>query len=124
MAAEHFQDHVFRAHPVRQRAREPYAPDFGHIDVERLSLHGQRHLHASRPDGQHADGAGGGGMAVGPEQRFARLSEPLLMQRVTHAISRAAVPDAETLTRAEQEQMIVLILRIFLQKVVVHVLDG
>ena len=43
------------------------------------------------------------GVAVGAQQRFARLAESLLVNRMTDAVAGPAKPDAEALGRRFQE---------------------
>lgn len=61
-------------------------------------------------------------MAVGSEQSLPRFSETFLVNRVTHAVARPAVPNTEALAGTVQEQMIVRILVVFLDEVVIDVL--
>ena len=61
-------------------------------------------------------------MAVGTEQRLPRLAEALLVYRMADAVSCTAVPEAEPLGGAEQEQVVVRVLEVHLDQVVIHVL--
>ena len=61
-------------------------------------------------------------MAVGAGQSLPRFSETFLVNRVTHAIARPAVPDTEAPAGTVQEQVIVRILMVFLDEVVIHIL--
>ena len=124
VAAQHLEDHVFGAHPIWQPAGELHPPDLGHGREKCLARHGQRHFQSAGSDGQHAQCAARRSVAVGAEERSARLAEVLLVARVAHAISRPGIPHAETLARAAQEQVVIGILVIRLDDVVVDVLDA
>src|SRR4051794_26874764 len=95
MTAEHLQHDVFGADPLREFADETNSPDLGRHQIERLAGHGQRYFQAPRPNGKHADRAGGRSMTVGPQQRLAGPAEAFLMDRVADAVARRTVPKAE-----------------------------
>ena len=124
VAAQHLENHVLGAHPIRQPAGELHPPDLGHGRKEWLARHRQRHFQPAGADGQHAQRAARRCVAVRAEQRLARFAEVLLMTRVAHAISRSGKPDAEALARAAQEEMVVGILVIGLDDIVVDILDA
>ena len=124
VAAQHLEDHVLGAHPVRQPAGELHAPDLRHERVERLARHCQRHFQPAGADGQHADRAARRRVAVGAEERLARLAEVLLMARMAHPVSRPRVPHPESLACAAQEEVVVGVLVVRLDDVVVDVLDA
>ena len=119
---QHLEDHVLRAHPVGQLTDEAHAPDLRHDEVERLPRHRHRDLEPARADREHAERAGRAGVAVRAEQRLARDPEALHVHRVAHAVARLAVPEAEALARAVQEEVVVGVAVVGLQQVVVDVL--
>jgi hypothetical protein len=63
-------------------------------------------------------------VAVRAEQRLARFTEVFLVARVTHPVSRSRVPHATALAGAAQKKMIVGGFEVFLNDVVVNVLDA
>jgi hypothetical protein len=122
VAAQHLEDDVPGAHPLRQLANELHTPDLRHLEVERLAHDRERHLDPARAEREHAERARGGRVAVGADQRLARLAEALHVDRVADAVAGAAVPDAEALAGAPQELVIVGVLVILLDQVVVDIL--
>ena len=62
-------------------------------------------------------------MAVGSKQSLARNAETFHMKHMAHAIAWVAKPDAELLAGASQEYVIVRILIIFLQEIVIDILN-
>jgi len=122
VALQHGEDNVLRAHPVGQLPGELHAPHLRHINRVRLAGHRHGDIEAAGPDGEHADGARSRRVAVGPNQRLARLPEPLLMHRVAHAVPRPAVPRAKLLAGAAQKEVVVRVLEVGLNQVVINVL--
>lgn len=120
MPAEHPKDHVFGADPVWKLANELHAPNLRHLEIEGLAGHRKGNFKPSSTDCQHPDGPRRRGMAVGAEQSLPRFSETFLVNRVTHAVARPAVPNTEALAGTVQEQMIVRILVVFLDEVVIQ----
>ena len=72
----------------------------------------------------HADRAARRRVAVGTEERLARLAEVLLVTRMAHSVSRPRVPHPESLACAAQEEVVVGVLVVRLDDVVVDVLDA
>ena len=107
VAAQHLEDHVFGADPIRQLAGELHPPNLGHGREKWLARHGQRHFQPAGADGQHAERAACWCVTVRAEERFARLAEVLLVARMAYAISRSGIPHAEALARTAQEQVVV-----------------
>ena len=62
--------------------------------------------------------------AIGAHEGEARLAEALHVHLVADAVSRAAVPNAETAARAAQEQVLVGVQVVVLNEVVVDILRG
>ena len=94
--AQHLEDHVLGAHPLGQRAFEPNAEDLRHAQMERLAGHRERHLEPARPDREHAERARCARVAVGTQQRLARLTEPLHVQRMADAVARPGCTTRQT----------------------------
>jgi hypothetical protein len=79
----------------------------------------------SRPagaDGQHAQRPGRAGVAVRPQERFARFAESLHVDGVTDPVAGTAVPDTEAFAGTLQKQVIVGVLVVLLDQVVIDVL--
>ena len=122
VAAQHLQNHVLGADPVRQAAAEPHSHDLRHLQVERPAGHCQRDFETAGADRQHAHGAGCAAVAVRTQQRTAGSTEAFHVYGMTHTRTRAAEPHAETPAGAAQKQMIIRILEVGLQQVVIDVL--
>jgi hypothetical protein len=103
MSAEHLENHVLCADPVGQLTGQSDAPYLRHPQIERFSGHRQRDLNTAGTECEHAERARGRCMAVGTNQRQARLAEPLHMHRMAYPVARTAVPDPETPASASQE---------------------
>ena len=63
-------------------------------------------------------------MAVGTEHCLPWLAESFLMYRMADAIAGPAIPDAEPLTCAQKQEMIIGILMVFLNEIMVNILSG
>ena len=63
-------------------------------------------------------------MAVGAEHCLSWPAESFLMYRMADAIAGPAIPDPETLTCTQKEEMIIGILMVFLNEIVVDILAG
>jgi len=99
-------------------------PDQGNPRKERLPRHCQRHFQPASADGQHANRVGRRRVTVRAEQRLARLTEIFLAARMAYPVSGPRVPQAESLTGAAQEKVVVGVLEALLDDVVVNVLDA
>ena len=124
VAAQHFQDHILRAHPVGKPAGELDAPHLRHAEKQRFAGHGLRHLDAARAEGQHAEGAGRRRVAVRTDKGLPRLAEAVHVHGMADAVSRPAVPHAEAAAGAAEKQVLVGIEMIVLNQIVVDVLGG
>ena len=122
MAPQHLEHHVLGAHPVGERASEPHPPHLGHGDVQGLTGHGQRDLEAAHPDGEHAEGAGRAGMAVGAGEGRSWAPEALHVHGMADAVAGPGEPDAEALAGGVQEEVVVGVAVVGLEEVVVDVL--
>jgi len=116
------EDHVLRAHPRRELADQPDTPDLGHREIEGLTRDRERDLEAAGADGEHAEGAGGAGVAVGPDHRPARRAEALHVHRVADAVAGLAEPEPEALARALEKEVVVGVAEVGLEHVVIDVL--
>ena len=101
-----------------------HAPDFRHPQIKGLAHHRQRHFDAAGAEGQHSKPARRRGVAIGPDERQARLAEALHVDGVADAVTRAAIPDAEPPAGATQEQVLVGVQVVVLNEVVVDILRG
>ena len=124
VAAEHLEDHVLRAHPVGELPDQAHPPDPRHDEVERLPRHRHRDLEPAGADREHPERPGRARVAVRAEQRLARDPEALHVHRMAHAVAGLAVPEAEALARAVQEEVVVRVAVVGLEQVVVDVLRG
>ena len=120
---QHFQHDVLGAHPIGERADQLDAPHAGHFDIKGKAGHRQRDFEPAGADGQHAHRAGGRRVAVGAQQRLARLAESLLVHGMADAVARTAVPDSKPAAGAFQEEMVVRVFGVFLDQIVIDVLD-
>ncbi len=89
--------------------------------VKRLSRHRLRDVQSAGADGDHAQRAAGGRVAVGADQRFARTAEALQMDLVANSVPGARQNDAELLRDAHQVPVIVSVFKADLNRVVVDV---
>ena len=124
MTAQHLQDDIFGRYPIGKRSHESDPPDQWHFDVERLSRDGHGDFQAAGADGEHPDRSCCRRMAVGAEHCLSWLAESFLMYRMADAIAGPAIPDPESLTRTQKEEMIIGILMVFLNEIVVNILAG
>ena len=104
-----------------QRAGEVDLEHLRHGDVVRTAAHGDRDVHATGAEGQHADAAAGGRVAVGADERLARLAEALELHLVADAVARAGEPDAVLFGHGLEIAVVVRVFKAGLQRVVVDI---
>ena len=104
-----------------KRAGEVDLEHLRHGDVVRAAAHGDRDIHATGAEGQHADAAAGGRVAVGADERLARLAEALELHLVADAVARAGEPDAVLLGHGLEIAVVVRVFKAGLQRVVVDI---
>ena len=117
------EDHVLRRDPVGEPAREAHQIDPGTGQKEGAAPHGDRDVEAARADGDLAEAAARGRVAVGAQERGPRLAEALQMDLVADAVSRPRIDDAEPGGRALEIEVVVVVLKADLERIVVHVAD-
>ena len=123
VAAEHFEDDVLAGTAGPQLAGQGDANDLGHLEADGQARHGGSTVHAAAADGQHTDGAAGGGVAVGAEARFARDAEAGILHAVHDAVAGAGKVDAVLLGDGSQEDVVIGGVGVDIQQVVVEVAD-
>ena len=125
--AQHLQDDVLGGHGVGQPARQPDAHHLRAGEIVGAAAHGHGHVQPAGADGQHADAAPGGRMAVGAQQRHAGHAEALQVHLVADAVAGLGAVDAVLAGHGLDILMIVRVLKAGLQGVVVdirHALPG
>ena len=86
-SSQDLQDDVFGRRPGTQSTLEA-DPDHLRVgEVECPSRHRHRHIAPAGADGEHPDGAAGGGMAVGADQRLPGTAESLQVHLVADAVA-------------------------------------
>ena len=118
---QHLQDDVLRRHTVGQPAGEPDAHDLRAGQVVGPAAHRHGHVQAARPDGQHADAAAGGGVAVAAQQGHPGHAEALQMHLVADAVAGLRAEDPVLLRHALDILVVVRVLKPGLQGVVVDI---
>jgi hypothetical protein len=92
--------------------------------VEVAAAHGHGHVQAAGADGDLADAAARGGVAVAAQERGAGHAEPLQVDLVADAVAGPGEDQAEPLGRGLEVAMVVGVLEAHLHGVVVHVGHG
>ena len=118
---QHFENNVLRRHGVGQFPRQLHAHDLRAGQVVGPSAHGHRHVQAAGPDGQHADAAAGGRVAVAAEQSHPRNAEALQLHLVADPVPGLRAPDPVLLRNALDVLVVVRVFKTGLQRVVVDV---
>ena len=119
--AQQLEADVFGRDVGPQRAGEVDLEHFRHRDVVRAAAHGDRDVHAPRAEGQHADAAAGGRVAVRADEHLARLAEALELHLVADTVARAGEPDAVLFGHGLEIAVVVRVFKAGLQRVVVHI---
>jgi len=118
---QELQDHVLGRDPGGKIPPEVYPDHLRAGQEKRLAGHGKRHVETAGPDGEHAQGPAGGGVAVGAQEGPARLAEPLEVDLVADAVAGPREPDAVAARHGMQVSMVVGVLEADLDRVVVDV---
>ena len=124
VAAQHLEDHVLGAHPCPAAAGQSHSPDLRHREVERLARHRERHLEAARADREHAEPPPAHVWLSEPSSVLPGDAEPLLVDRVAHAVAGGLYQTPKRRHALLEEQVIVGVLEVLLQQVVIDVLRG
>ena len=104
-----------------QRAGEVDLEHLRHGDIVRAAAHGDRDVHAARAEGQHADAAAGGRVAIRADERLAGLAEALKVHLMADAVAGTREPDAVLCGHGLQIAVVVRVFKAGLQRVVVDV---
>ena len=103
--ASHFKNDVLRRRPARERAGEPDADDLRPTHVEREARHHVDRVGAADTDGDHAQPASVGGVAVGSDHHAAGEGVVLEHDLVDDAAART--PEADAVLGADAAQEVV-----------------
>jgi hypothetical protein len=122
--ADEPQDQVLGGDPGRQLTVQVHADDDRDRQPERLAGHRQRDLQPTGADRDRPARARGRRVRVGAEQGSARAREPLGVDLMADAVARPREPDAVLGREGLQEQVVVGVAVVELQRVVVDVLHG
>ena len=120
-AAQQFQNHVLGGHASAEPPREAHAYHAGAAEIIRAAAHGHRHVQPARADGDHAQRAAGGGVAVAAKQRFARLADAFQLHLMADAVARLAQIDAVLAGDACDIAVVVRVFKAGLEGVVINV---
>ena len=85
------------------------------------AAHGHRNVEPAGADGQHADAAAGGGVAVRAQQRLSRFGETLQVHLMADAVAGPRKPDAVLFGHGRDVLVVVCIFKAGLQHVVVDI---
>ena len=118
------EDHILGADPRAQRPAEADLDDSRTDEVEGTAGHGDGHIEAPRPDGDHGEASAGGGVAVAAEKGLARLAEALQVHLVADSVARLGEDHPLGRGDALQVAVVVGVLEADLDGIVVHVADG
>ncbi len=120
---QHLQNHVLGTDPVRQSTREAHTEDAGHLQGKGMAGHGHRNLQAARPHCEHAQCSSRRSVTVRAQQGLPGGSKSLLVYRVADSVARSAEPEPVFSCRAQQKAVVIRVFVVFLEEVVVHVLN-
>ena len=120
-AAQQLQNHVLGGHASAEPPREAHAYHAGAAEIIRAAAHGHRHVQPARADGDHAQRAAGGGVAVAAKQRFARLADAFQLHLMADAVARLAQIDAVLAGDACDIAVVVRVFKAGLEGVVIDV---
>ncbi len=123
VTAQHFEDHVLGANPIRRRAGQFHSEYRRHCRRIGIARHREGDIEPAGADRQHTERTGGGRVTVGPKQRFAGTPEAFHVNDVTDAVARPRIPYPVSSTGAFEEEVVLRVQIIDLQQVVIDVLN-
>ena len=124
VTAQHFEDHVLGADPIRRRAGQLHSEHRRHCRRIGIARHREGDIEPAGADRQHAQRAGGGRVTVGPKQRFAGTPEAFHVNDVTDAVAWPRIPYPISSTGAFEEEVVLGVQIVDLQQVVIDVLNA
>ena len=122
--AQHLQDDVLGGHAIGQFAGQVHVDHPGAGEIIRSAAHGHRHVQSARADGQHADAATRGGVAVAAQQRPAGNAVALQVHLVADTVAGLGAPDAVLVGHGLDILVVVRVFKACLQGVMVNIRHG
>ena len=122
--AQQLQNNVLGSHAALQLPGQMHIDHAGAVEVVFAAAHGHGHVEAARADGNHAQRSAGGRVAVGAQQRLARLADALQLNLMADAIAGLGKVHAVLAGDGSDVFVIVRIFKARLQGVVVDISDA